>query len=126
LTKDIAFRELVLCGYCDKHAIRVEGYEWFKFSSPEYAEVSLKKIFDLISRDDFGRPQHRSSYYPKMETNKRFTAAMVLIEKGSPAVEAAKKVGLPPLAVLNRKQYRSWKEQQEVSTLNIEVIEPQQ
>lgn len=109
-TGDLGFRELVLCGYCQKEATLVDGWEWFKFPTSHGAKQSIEEIFEKMRRNEFGSPQKRGwgLIEEKEERDKKFLAAMNFVRSGMTGSEAAVKVGIPPQAVLKRRQYQQY------------------
>ncbi len=108
----LEFKELSLCGYCERFASSVSAYEWFKFNDPEHAKSKIEEFFGKILNNEFGTIQCRSVVYP-VDKPIRFEAAMSLIKSGMNPNDAAKMVGLHPRSVNQKKEFKVWKEQTE-------------
>lgn len=106
-TNDIEFRELALCGYCERAAQPVGGYEWFFFGDAEKAEISIMGFLKKIEANVFGFVQKRYGPEKKLR-DMGFVAAMELIKAGMSAAEAAKRTGMHHNTINRRNEYRDW------------------
>lgn len=120
-TDDVGFRELALCGFCQKAGESVGGYEWFKFKTPEIAENNLMNFFEMIDRNEFGKPQKRNAV-SKSDNDLKFAAAMVLMKLGIPANQAANMVGAHALTVTRRREYMEWQQSQNLILVDKNII----
>lgn len=111
-TKDVPLRETVLCNMCASVADWHNGFEWFKFPSPEVAVFHLEKFYDRIKNNDFtgflGRLQGH-----KYEGRARVNHALLLVKLGHEPREAAAYMHVDTRYITSSKGFRDWKNSNE-------------